>query len=175
MKLSKYTLTDEEYQEILAFKRDMHMHPELSGAEFETTQKIRSFMESHNDFEVLDLPVETGLIARICGDIEGPEIMLRADIDALPQNEAYESEWKSVVPGVMHACGHDFHTSALLGASLLLAKAKKEGQFRGIVDLVFQPAEEGTVVTVSHQSSHPAAGRMNATGAQGVCSPAIHH
>lgn len=144
MKLSKYTLTDEEYQEILAFKRDMHMHPELSGAEFETTQKIRSFMESHDDFEVLDLPVETGLIARICGDIEGPEIMLRADIDALPQNEAYESEWKSVVPGVMHACGHDFHTSALLGASLLLAKAKKEGQLRGIVDLVFQPAEEGT-------------------------------
>lgn len=70
--------------------------------------------------------------------------MLRADIDALPQTEGYESPWKSKNPGVMHACGHDFHTAALLGAALLLQRAKSDGALCGTVDLVFQPAEEGT-------------------------------
>lgn len=72
------------------------------------------------------------------------EIMLRADIDALPQTEEYESPWKSQMPGIMHACGHDFHTAALLGAALLLQRAKDDGALRVTVDLVFQPAEEGT-------------------------------
>ncbi len=78
------------------------------------------------------------------GTGDGPEIMLRADIDALPQTEEYESPWKSVNPGVMHACGHDFHTASLLGGILLLEKARMDSQLCGTVDFVFQPAEEGT-------------------------------
>ena len=139
-----YRLTDEEFQEILAVKRDMHMYPELSGEEFETTGKLRAFFDARPDFEILPVPVPTGLAVRISGSQNGPEIMLRADIDALPQTEAFESQWKSRVPGVMHACGHDFHTASLLGASILLAKAKADGRLKGSVDLVFQPAEEGT-------------------------------
>ncbi len=137
-------LTDEEYERILAFKRDLHMYPELSGEEYETTKKIRSFIEDLEGFEILPLPVPTGLVCRISGDAPGPEIMLRADIDALPQTEAYESEWRSRVPGVMHACGHDFHTASLLGAAMLLSRGKKAGRLKGSVCLVFQPAEEGT-------------------------------
>ena len=140
----KYRLNEGEFGEILAFKRDLHMHPELSCEEFETTKKIRAFFEARPDFEILPVPIATGLVVRIRGSQEGPEIMLRADIDALPQTEAYESEWKSKVPGVMHACGHDFHTASLLGAAILLERAKAEGRLKGCVDLVFQPAEEGT-------------------------------
>ena len=139
-----YRLTDEEYHRILGFKRDLHMHPELSGKEYETTKKIRAFFEERPEFEILPLEAPTGLVVRICGSQPGPEIMLRADIDALPQTEAYDSEWKSQVPGVMHACGLDFHTAALLGGAMILERAKAEGCLKGTVDLVFQPAEEGT-------------------------------
>ena len=70
--------------------------------------------------------------------------MLRADIDALPQTEQTEIPWRSQVPGVMHACGHDLHTASLCGAALLLGRAAKDGRLRPTVDFVFQPAEEGT-------------------------------
>lgn len=142
--MTHYRLTDAEYQRILSFKRDMHMHPELSQKEFRTTEKIKEFLSSIPSCQILSLPTETGVLARIEGVENGPEIMLRADIDALPQTEEIESPWKSVTPGVMHACGHDFHTASLLGAALLLARAKEQGELRGTVDLVFQPAEEGT-------------------------------
>ena len=137
----QYRLTEPEYQRILDFKRDMHMHPELSHHEFRTTEKIKEFLSSIPSCRILPLPVETGVLARIAGSGEGPEIMLRADIDALPQTEQYKSPWQSLTPGVMHACGHDFHTASLLGAALLLARTE---DLTGSVDLVFQPAEEGT-------------------------------
>lgn len=156
--MKTYQLTEEEYKSILAFKRDLHMHPELSRKEVQTTAKIRTFLESLPDFRILPLKTETatGIAAQICGqEVQGEregeggkekrlEIMLRADIDALPQTEEYESPWKSQIPGVMHACGHDFHTASLLGAAILLQRAKKDGLLRNTVDLVFQPAEEGT-------------------------------
>ena len=91
----QYRLTEPEYQRILDFKRDMHMHPELSHHEFRTTEKIKEFLSSIPSCRILPLPVETGVLARIAGSGEGPEIMLRADIDALPQTEQYESPWKS--------------------------------------------------------------------------------
>ena len=147
--MKKYQLTEEEYKRILDFKRDLHMHPELSRKELQTTAKIRAFLESLPDFRIFPLETETGtgIAAQIHGE-EGKEksleIMLRADIDALPQTEEYESPWKSRTPGVMHACGHDFHTASLLGAALLLQRAKNDGLLRNTVDLVFQPAEEGT-------------------------------
>ena len=154
-----YRLTEKEYKRILMFKRDLHMHPELSRKEVRTSAKIRDFLSTLPDFRILPLETETGtgVAAQITGEPkkagrEAPqdgsllptEIMLRADIDALPQTEAYESPWKSQTPGIMHACGHDFHTASLLGAALLLQRAKKDGALRNTVDLVFQPAEEGT-------------------------------
>ena len=106
------------------------------------------------------LPVKTGVTAQIQGMDEGDppsgagvaaqiqgtdkEVMLRADIDALPQTECVDIPWKSSVPGVMHACGHDLHTAALCGAALLLCRMKQEGMALPTIDLVFQPAEEGT-------------------------------
>ena len=106
------------------------------------------------------LPVKTGVAAQIQGMDEGDppsgagvatqiqgmdkEVMLRADIDALPQTECVDIPWKSSVPGVMHACGHDLHTAALCGAALLLCRMKQEGMVLPTIDLVFQPAEEGT-------------------------------
>lgn len=147
--MKKYQLTEEEYKRILDFKRDLHMHPELSRKELQSTAKIRAFLESLPDFRIFPLETETGtgIAAQIHGE-EGKEksleIMLRADIDALPRTEEYESPWKSRTPGVMHACGHDFHTASLLGAALLLQRAKNDGLLRNTVDLVFQPAEEGT-------------------------------
>ena len=155
-------LTELEYQRILDFKRDLHMHPELSMKEYRTTEKIKEFLGTIPEVEILPLPVETGVVARIkgCRNLQGdtsetgdtaagtsaaaPEVMLRADIDALPQTEEYESPWKSQNEGVMHACGHDFHTASLLGGALLLARMRREGTLKGDVDLVFQPAEEGT-------------------------------
>ena len=141
-----YRLTDEEYVRILTVKRDLHMHPELSRKEVRTTRVIREFLSELPDFTILPLKAETGtgLVARVCPDQPEREILLRADIDALPQTESYESPWKSLTPGVMHACGHDFHTAALLGAALILQRAKNDGALRDTVDLLFQPAEEGT-------------------------------
>lgn len=142
--MTSYRLSAEEYEKALALRRELHMHPELSNREFDTTEKIRAFLSGLPDVRFAPLPVETGVVARIEGDGDGPEIMLRADIDALPQTEEYESPWKSRTEGVMHACGHDLHTGALAGAALLLQRAKRDGALPGTVDLVFQPAEEGT-------------------------------
>lgn len=139
-----YRLTEEEYQRAFALRRDLHMHPELSGQEVRTTAKLREFFAALPAFHILPLPVETGLVVRIEGNDSAPEVMLRADIDALAQHERYESPWKSRTDGVMHACGHDLHAAALAGAALLLSRAKADGMLRGTVDLVFQSAEETT-------------------------------
>ena len=144
MDMNRMTLLPEEYEEILRIKRDLHMHPELSKKEFRTTGLIRAFLEKLPGVELLDTGTPTGVLARISGDGSGTEIALRADIDALPQNEQYESPWKSRIDGVMHACGHDFHTASLLGAALILTRMKAQGELANNVDLIFQPAEEGT-------------------------------
>ena len=138
------TLLPDEFEQILQIKRDLHMHPELSKEEFRTSGVIRTFLEKLPCAELLEAGTPTGVLARIAGDGSGLEIALRADIDALPQTEMYESPWKSRSEGVMHACGHDFHTASLLGAVLILARLKTQGLLRNTVDLIFQPAEEGT-------------------------------
>lgn len=151
---------------LTAFRHDLHQHPELSGQEFRTTEKIKEFLAALPGCEILHLPVNTGVVARIPGNqvdgisesitdgdsermagcmsehISNDEIMLRADIDALPQTECGDNPWKSCIPGVMHACGHDLHTTALCGAALLLSRMKQKGCLHTTVDLVFQPAEE---------------------------------
>ena len=133
-------LTDDDIKRLTAFRHDLHQNPELSGQEIWTTEKIREFLSMLPGCSILSLPVKTGVVARIPGT--GNEIMLRADIDALPQTEKTDILWKSSVPGVMHACGHDLHTSALCGAALLICRMKKEGAVLPTIDLVFQPSEE---------------------------------
>ena len=135
----KTELKNEDIQLITAFRHDLHQHPELSGAEFRTTGKIREFLSAMPGCRILDLPVKTGVVAQIRGT--DAEVMLRADIDALPQTECVDIPWRSSVPGVMHACGHDLHTAALCGAALLLCRMKQEGAVLPTIDLVFQPAE----------------------------------
>lgn len=124
------------FDPILFFK-DLHQHPELSGLEFRTSAQIRKQLEAHQ-IRILDLPLETGLVAQI-GEGQ-PVLALRSDIDALPIEESSQLDYSSLEPGRMHACGHDFHASTLLTAALLLKE--HEASIQGSVKLIFQPAEE---------------------------------
>lgn len=115
-----------------------HRHPELSYEEVETTKRLREDLAAVG-IEVLDLLLKTGLVAKV-GTGEAPFIALRCDIDGLPIQEESGLAYASEHAGRMHACGHDFHISAVLGSAYLL-KAK-ERELRGTVYLIFQPAEE---------------------------------
>ncbi|MEQ9768353.1 M20 peptidase aminoacylase family protein [Pectobacterium versatile] len=126
-------------QFIQAFRHDLHRHPELSNQEFETTKKIRAVLEKEG-IRILDLPLKTGLVAEVGGLQEGPLVVVRSDIDALPIEEESGVEFTSLNKGVMHACGHDFHSSAALGAAILLKKIEPE--LKGTVRILFQAAEE---------------------------------
>ena len=126
-------------QRLTAFFKDLHAHPEVSGSEFRTTEKLRQALEGAG-VRILPSGLETGLVAEIGGRRPGRVIGLRCDIDALPVCEESGLAYASQNEGVMHACGHDFHAAALLGAALLLKK--REEELCGTVRLVFQPAEE---------------------------------
>ena len=116
----------------------LHRHPELSYAEVETTARLREAL-TRAGVRVLDVPLQTGLVAEI-GMGKAPIVGLRADIDALPVTEQTGLDYASERPGVMHACGHDFHMTSVLGAALYLKK--HEAELGGTVRIVFQPAEE---------------------------------
>jgi amidohydrolase len=116
-----------------------HRHPELGNGEFETTARIREIL-SGAGVEIPATGLETGLVARVSGKREGPVTALRSDIDALPVTEASGLPYGSDNEGRMHACGHDFHLTALLGAALLLRE--RQDTLAGTVKLIFQPAEE---------------------------------
>ena len=143
-------LTDHERRTLVSLRHDLHRDPELSGHELRTTEKIRAFVEGLPGWEVVGLPVEVGLVARLSGTpgevapypAASAEVMLRADIDALPVDERTDVPWRSRNAGVMHACGHDIHAAGLCGAALLLSRAAAEGRPLPTVDLVFQSAEE---------------------------------
>ncbi|WP_405055901.1 amidohydrolase [Kribbella sp. NBC_01505] len=130
---------DEVREEAIAVRRDLHAHPELGWHEVRTTDLlVRRLTAAGLSPQVL--PTGTGLICDIgSGDTC---IALRADIDALPVPDAVDAPWRSTVEGAAHACGHDVHTAALLGAGLVLAKMAQEGVLRHRVRLIFQPAEE---------------------------------
>jgi amidohydrolase len=133
--------------ELIEFRRDLHAHPEVGYAEHRTTRRIALRLAAAGLRPVI-LPRGTGLIADIGGsdcDHETPPrpvIALRADIDALAMADEKSVPYRSTVPNVCHACGHDVHTSVLLGAGLFLAEQAAQGLLPGRVRLIFQPAEE---------------------------------
>lgn len=128
-------------EKLLAAAHHIHRHPELSEQEFMTTGYILDVLEGLN-IELTEIQPNTGVIGLIRGGKPGPTVALRADIDALPVEEAADHQIRSERPGIMHACGHDTHTAALLGAAMALS-ANKE-QLKGNILLIFQPAEECT-------------------------------
>jgi hippurate hydrolase len=132
-------LAQQYHQEFIDVRHHLHSHPELSYQEFETSKFIQQKLAQ------FDIPFTVKATTGVVGLVEGrnPDsrvIALRADMDALPIREENEVAYKSVNEGVMHACGHDVHTTCLLGASKILQQLKEE--WEGTVKLIFQPGEE---------------------------------
>lgn len=121
-----------------AILSDLHQHPELSMEEHRTTARIREVL-AETAVEIVDVGAETGVVARLAGG-EGPAVGLRADIDAITQQERADRPDRSLTDGKMHGCGHDIHTTGLLGAAMALSRCRD--QLRGDVYFIFQPAEE---------------------------------
>jgi amidohydrolase len=124
--------------ELVDLHRDLHTHPELSWSETRTSDLVAARVEQAG--WAVSRAHRSGVIADLGTD--GPVIALRADMDALPVQDLTEDPWRSTVTGVAHACGHDVHTAALVGAGLALAEVAARGLLPGRVRLVFQPAEE---------------------------------
>jgi amidohydrolase len=156
--------------ELSRLRRDFHRHPELAFQERRTAEVVAGYLEK------LGFSVKTGVgVTGVVGELErshGPCIALRADMDALPIQEDADHDYRSTVPGVMHACGHDAHMAGLLGAAHLLAGARKDGSLPpGRVRLLFQPSEEGM-----DQEGKSGATRMVEDGAmEGVAAVAGLH
>jgi amidohydrolase len=128
--------------ELTDFRRDLHAHPEIGYHEHRTTRRIALRLQAAGLRPTL-LPKGTGLIADVGPPgATGPVVALRADIDALPITDEKNVPYRSTVPGACHACGHDVHTTVLLGTGLFLARAAAAGRLAGRVRLIFQPAEE---------------------------------
>ena len=126
-------------EDLIALRRDFHEHPELGMEEFRTSQIVAKLLsewgiETHTEIG------KTGVVGVLKGNKPGRSIGLRADMDALPMEERTNLSFSSKNPGVMHACGHDAHTTMLLGAARYLAEKR---DFSGTAIFIFQPAEEG--------------------------------
>lgn len=124
---------------IVNIRRDLHQHPELSFKEKRTSELIKSFLAKHG-IQFTEGWAGYGIVATIRGNADGPLVMLRADMDALPIQEENDVPYRSVEDGIMHACGHDVHTSSLLGAAVILNEHK--AHIHGEIRLIFQPGEE---------------------------------
>jgi len=127
------------YHDVVAFRQHIHANPELSFKEFQTSLFIKEKLTSWG-IEFTNM-ANTGVVGLIKGDLPSDQVIaLRADMDALPIHEANDKPYRSKNQGVMHACGHDVHSSSLLGTAYILSQLK--GEFAGTVKLIFQPAEE---------------------------------
>ncbi|MGW0777643.1 amidohydrolase [Streptomyces sp. NPDC002835] len=139
------TLPESLRAELIAFRRDLHMHPELGNQEFRTTAAIKARLEQAG-LQPRVLAAGTGLICDIGKPAPGavrPFFAIRADIDALPIPDTKTGvPYRSTVPDRAHACGHDVHTTVALGAGLVLADLDRQGLLPQPVRLIFQPAEE---------------------------------
>jgi amidohydrolase len=132
-------LSNDIFNDVVATRRHLHAHPELSFHEVETSAFVAGRLEALG--LTYERMADNGIVALIKGDKPSEQVVaLRADMDALPITEANNVDYKSQNNGVMHACGHDAHTSSLLGTAKILTELKS--QFGGTVKLIFQPAEE---------------------------------
>jgi hippurate hydrolase len=141
------TLAAQDLEANIAIRRHLHAHPELSYQEFETCKYVQAQLTK------IGIPFTVIATTGVLGIIEGKNpskrvIALRADMDALPIEEENEVDYKSKNPGVMHACGHDVHTTILLGAAKILWSLRNE--FEGTIKLLFQPGEEKNPGGASH-------------------------
>ncbi len=145
---SPLQISAELEQKVIAWRRDLHQHPELSNREFRTAKVITEHLQSLG-LEVQTGVANTGVVAILTGGKPGPLVALRADMDALPVTEQTDVPFKSTAigeyrgkeVGVMHACGHDLHVAMLMGAAEQLVAVRE--QIQGSVMFIFQPAEEG--------------------------------
>jgi amidohydrolase len=133
-------ISKEIQEKLINIRRTIHMHPELAFEEHATAQLIYNYLKDL-DIEVTPGIAKTGVVGLIRSNQPGKTVAIRADMDALPMTEENECEYKSTVPGKMHACGHDVHVTCLLGAAEILSRLK--GKLNGNIKLLFQPAEEG--------------------------------
>ncbi len=147
-------------------KHRIHREPELGMKEFATTAFVRSELEKMG-IGTIPLSLDVGVLGIIRGEKGGPgrTVALRADMDALPIQETTDAPDRSIVPGVMHACGHDAHTAMLLGAAKILSSMKDA--FSGTVRLIFQPAEE-TLDGSTYMIEQGALGRPEADVIMGI-------
>jgi amidohydrolase len=133
---------------VIAWRRDLHQHPELGNREFRTADIVRAHLQQLEFDEVRTQVAHTGVVGLLRGGLPGPTVALRADMDALPVTEEVDvpfaskvrAQWNGEDVGVMHACGHDCHTAILMGVAEVLAGMR--AQLRGNVKFIFQPAEE---------------------------------
>ncbi len=140
MKQRIQSLAREYAPDLIACRHHLHSHPELSFQEYETSRFLQARLDEYG-ISYTPHVAGTGIVALIKG--KNPEkkiIALRADIDALPIQEANEVSYRSQNPGVMHACGHDVHTTVVLGAARILQQVRDE--FEGTIKILFQPGEE---------------------------------
>lgn len=136
-----YTNAESLRSQLVEWRRDFHMHPELSNAEERTARIVAQSLQAFGFDEVRTNVARHGVVGLLKGRGTGPVVAYRADMDALPINETMDVPYKSLVPGVKHACGHDAHIAIGLGVAELLAGMR--GQIHGSVKFIFQPAEEG--------------------------------
>ncbi len=129
---------DVHYDDVVRIRRRIHAHPELSGHEQQTARLVFHTLQ-HFGLKPRYFVDKTGVAATV-SNAGGPTVVLRADIDALPVQERNELSYRSTVPGVMHACGHDMHTAALLGAAAVIHSLRRK--LKGSVVFLFQPSEE---------------------------------
>ncbi|RZL47619.1 MAG: amidohydrolase [Pedobacter sp.] len=139
MKQKIQDLAAKIYHDVVGYRQHIHANPELSFKEFQTSLFIKEKLNAWG-IEYIDM-ANTGIVGLIKGAIPSDQVIaLRADMDALPIHEANDKPYRSKNQGVMHACGHDVHSSSLLGTAYILSQLKNE--FAGTIKLVFQPAEE---------------------------------
>lgn len=142
MKTEKISqLAEKFYPQVVGLRHYFHQNPELAFEEYKTAAKVAETLQALG-IEVQSQIAGTGVVGLIRGSNPGATVLLRADMDALKVTEAADVAYKSTVPGVMHACGHDGHTASLLGTAMILQALKDE--IAGNIKLVFQPAEEGS-------------------------------
>jgi amidohydrolase len=133
-------LLDRANDSMVDLRHDLHAHPELAFEEHRTTKVVRDRLQALG-WELARCPTDTGAVAVLKGARAGKRVMIRADIDGLPVLEESPLSFASVNEGIMHACGHDVHTAALLGVADVLSQ--RQAELPGDYTLLFQPAEEG--------------------------------